>query len=102
MTIRDRAFWLYLLCIIVVGIAIWLTIFTTLYHPGLELRPKFRPKIGTTTNCQYYIFRPKFWALTISFAHAFGKRPFRWLNGIVGKLVPFDGHFTSYFCGDLP
>jgi len=37
MTIRDRAFWLYLLCIIVVGIAIWLTIFTTLYHPGLEL-----------------------------------------------------------------
>lgn len=41
MTIRDRAFWIYLLCLIVLGIGIWLTILTTLYHPILELRESF-------------------------------------------------------------
>jgi hypothetical protein len=41
MTIRHRGYWIYLLCILVVGAGLWLAVFLTLYHPALELRNSF-------------------------------------------------------------
>lgn len=41
MTIRERGFWIYLLCILVIGVGVWLTIFVMMYHPALELRNTF-------------------------------------------------------------
>lgn len=41
MTIRDRGFWIYLLCILIIGVGVWLNLFLTLDHPVLELRNSF-------------------------------------------------------------
>ena len=41
MTIRERGFWIYLFCIVIIGVGVWLTIFLTIYHPALELRNSF-------------------------------------------------------------
>ncbi len=38
MTLRDRAFQIYLLSIILLGAGLWLILFLTLYHPILELK----------------------------------------------------------------
>jgi ABC-type Na+ efflux pump permease subunit len=41
MTIRDRGFWIYLLCVLIIGVGLWLSIFLTMHHPALELRNTF-------------------------------------------------------------
>ena len=39
MTIRTRAFKLYLLTILILGACIWFSLFINLYQPSIELRP---------------------------------------------------------------
>jgi hypothetical protein len=38
MTIRNRAFQIFLLTLLLIGTGVWLTLFLTLYHPSLEMR----------------------------------------------------------------
>jgi len=41
MTRHDRAFWIFLLVILLIGVGVWNALFLILYHPILEIRDSF-------------------------------------------------------------
>ncbi len=41
MTIRNRAFQMFPLTLLLIGAGVWLTLFLTLYHTSLEMRSPF-------------------------------------------------------------